>query len=70
MELTRGQLEKLSTLFLNIAQAFFILAFAVSYFAAGAEIINAIKAFLLGFMFTCVSLWAERKKEEEVSSVL
>jgi hypothetical protein len=67
MTLTIGQLDRLATLFLNIAQAFFVLAFAVSYFATGAEIINAIKALLLGLFFASLSLKAEKQKTEGVN---
>ena len=62
--LTTGQLNKLSTLFLNIAQALFIISFAVSYFANGVDVIDAFKAFILGVIFTYLSLEAEKKREE------
>lgn len=66
MKLTIGQLDKLSTLFLNIAQALFIIAFAVSYFAENAELIDSIKSLILGLFFAYLALKAEKQKNEEV----
>lgn len=63
MHFTAGQLNRLATLFLNIAQGLFVTAFAISYFSNNAELIDAFRTFSIGIFFTFLSLYSEKHKE-------
>ena len=61
--LSVGQLEKLSILFLNLAQGAFLAIIALPLFAKDPAIIDSIKSLTLGIIFTYLSLKTEKTKE-------
>ncbi len=62
MQLSYYQLDKLSTLFLNLAQGAFLTVLALSLFANQYELLNAVKSLVLGIFFTYLTLKAEQRK--------
>lgn len=56
MTLTAIQLKKLAELFLDIAKAMFIAAFALPFFATAENIFEFIKLFFIGLVYVILSL--------------